>query len=428
VENQTSSFQDRPQVRETYGEILPNGVVIELVTTDSTDLSLLHGDAQNYQIEPQFQDGLTIYHVPCLEPTVFDATRFPCGVTEYGTPGKLFSKVSDLFCHYMGFSREQAVCMTRVVFCSWFPDCGARPVTLCIMGMDMDQVMRLFQLLHVLCRHPLVVAELSPKLPLILGLTLLVNVPAMSARAGGLWRASNYRGTFIPGARGAIRNIACAKIIFCETEAARRVWGPEAMDIALLPTIRELPSLTEQEQAQLAAEYQPRFLMLRLRSLPRMHKSGAASCQRKFAGFELGADLPACIAQDPEIVKAWTPLVEAHEQELLARRSLDPRVAIVEAVWAAAHKEKEMSTEQITQRVNALLHDRGENLTYNSKEIGWKLSNLALVRCHNGKCKVVRFSREMRRQIHQLAAQFGLKLPKVADCADCKDTQLIAHK
>ena len=103
-------------------------------------------------------------------------------------------------------------------------------------------------------------------------------------------------------------------------------------------------------------------------------------------------------------------------------------MAIVEAVWAAAHKEKEMSTVQITDRVNSLLRDRGETLTYNPNEIGWKLRNLGLDRRHNGKRKVVPFSREMRRRIHQLAAQFGLKLPKVADCADCKDTQLIANK
>ena len=50
-----------------------------------------------------------------------------------------------------------------------------------------------------------------------------------------------------------MRNIACTKIIFCETEAAREVWGPEALHLALLPSTQELPALTEQEEAQLAA-------------------------------------------------------------------------------------------------------------------------------------------------------------------------------
>ena len=138
--------------------------------------------------------------------------------------------------------------------------------------------------------------------------------------------------------------------------------------------------------------------------------------------------LPACIAEDPEIRKALTPLLEAHELDLQASRARDPHVTIVEAVWTAAHTDKEVSTAEITKRVNALLRERGEVLRYNSNEIGWKLSNLGLDRRHNGKRKAVRLSREMRRRIHQLAAQFGLRLPLVADCDDCKGTQLIGQE
>jgi hypothetical protein len=190
--------------------------------------------------------------------------------------------------------------MTEVVFGSWFPDRCARPITLCITGVDMDQVMKLLQLLHALCRRPLLVAELSSKLPFALCPTLLVNVPPPSARAGGAWRASNYRAVFLPGPRGTMRSIACTKIIFCETEAARQVWGPEARHIALLPTCPGLPALTEQAEAQLAAEYQPQFLMFRLRNLSLMQQSGPGSCPPKLAGFELGGNLPACIAEDPK--------------------------------------------------------------------------------------------------------------------------------
>ena len=114
------------------------------------------------------------------------------------------------------------------------------------------------------------------------------------------------------------------------------------------------------------------------------------------------------------------PLLEAHDQDLRASRARDPHVASVESVWAPSHKTKEMSTDAITKRVNALLHERGETLRYNSKEIGWNLRNLGLTSRHNGTRKALRFSRDVRRQIHRLAAQFGLQLPKVADCEDCK--------
>ena len=102
--------------------------------------------------------------------------------------------------------------------------------------------------------------------------------------------------------------------------------------------------------------------------------------------------------------------------------------SIILIIWSGAHTEKEIAVREITKRVNALLRSRGEISTCNEKQLGWKLRNLGLDRHNNGKGKVLRIDREMRRRIHQLATQFGLELAKVPDCADCKDPQLIVHK
>ena len=190
-----------------------------------------------------------------------------------------------------------------------------------------------------------------------------------------------------PGAQCTIS--LAAKIIFCETEGARRALGAGSVAHCAAAHQKELPPLTEQDEAQIAAEYQPQFLMFRLRNLSLMHQSVLSCCQPRSAGFELGGNLPACIAEDPEIVEALRPLVDAREQELRAWRALDPHVVIVEVIWSPSHREKEMSTAEITKRVNALLRERGEMLRYNSSEIGWKLRNLGLFSHHNGKRKVV---------------------------------------
>jgi hypothetical protein len=412
-----------------WARSLPGGVVYELVQSRSgRGVELLRWKAESYEIAPQFKEGETIYTAGYLHSSLLEATRLAREPAEYGDAGKFFWKIGDLFRHYMGFSREQAAFMARIVFGSWFPDCCASPVTLCVVGMDMNQVMRLFRLFHIVSRRPVMIAALSANLPFYLHPTLLINVPRMSARAGDFWRASNYRNTFVSGPRGTLRNIACAKIIYCETEAARRVWAPEALYIALPPTCQEFASLSEVEETWLAAEYQPQLLMFRLRNLSLMNQSDGSSRPPTFAGFAQGGSLPACLAEDPEIREALTPLLEAREQDLQANRALNPYVAIVEAVWAAAHEEREISSAEIATRVNALLHDRGEIWKYNVNEIGWKLSNLGLYRRHNGKRKAVRLSREMRRRIHQLAAQFGLRLPLVENCDDCKGTQLIGQE
>jgi hypothetical protein len=426
---ENGNFQGWSGIRPTFGEILSTGVVLELVESSSgAGVELCRWDGESFEIRSQFQEAGTIYKAGYLHPSILEATRLARGPAEYGHAGKFFWRIVDLFRHYMGFSREVAASISRAVFGTWFPDCCASPITLCITGMDMSQVMRLFRLLHILCRHPLMVASLSPNLPFYLHPTLLVNVPRMSARAGDFWRTTNYRGTFVLGPRGTMRNIACAKVVFCETEAARRAWAPEALHIALPPTGQDFASLSELEEAQLAAGHLPQLLMFRLRSLSLLYQSEGSSCQPRFAGFPPGRDLPASIAEDPEILEALTLVREAHEMDLQASRALDPHPAIVQAVWVPAHEEKEISTAEITKRVYALLGRRGEIFRYNSLEIGWKIRNLGLSSRHNGTRRVLRFSRETRRRVHQLAAQFGLRLPKIGDCDDCKGTQLIGQE
>jgi len=421
MENKNENFQGWPGIRPTFGEILPDGVVIELVESSSGGgVQLLRWDGENYEIAPQFKEGEIIYTAGHLHPSLLEATRLPSGPADYGDATKLFWKIVDLFRDHIGLSREHGVFMTRSVFSTWFPDLCASPITLCITGLNMSQIMRLFRLLHVLCRRPLMVAALNTSLPFYFCPTLLINGPSVSTRIGSFWRATNYRRAVIPGPRGTMRSLVCAKIIFCETEAARIAWVPEALHIALLPTSQEFPSLSELEEARLAAEYPSQLHMFRLRTLSSLYQSDASSPPR-VSGFPRGESLPASIAEDSEILEASRPMLEAHEQDLRASRGRDPNVASVESVWGPSHKTKEMSTDAITKRVHALLRDRGETLRYNSKEIGWKLRNLGLLSRHNGKRKSLQFTRDVRRQIHRLAAQFGRQLPKVAGCEDCKE-------
>lgn len=426
MREELSNFQDRPRIFETTGTRLANDGSIELVRPAVADqLALLHWDGKDHKIGRQFQQGLNLYHPPFLPASVLAAIRFACEPADYGSPTELFWNTVGLFPRYMGFSRELAAFMSRIVFCSWFPEWDVRPLTLCISGLDMDRVMRLFRLLHALCRHPLVVAELSFNLPLSLCLTLLVNGPTMSPRMAERWRTSNYFGAFVPGTRGTLRNVSCSKIIYCESEHVREVWGSEAVDIVIAPTTETLPPLTESEATQIAAEFQGQLLLFRLHHLSEMYQSAASSSQPGSGELERGGSLPACIAKDPEILKALAPLFEAREQDLQARRSLEPPAVIVEVIWPACHQGKEITTTQVATWVTALLRSRGEIQEYDAKRIGWALKKLGLDRHDNGKNRVLRFSSEMRRRVHQLAAQFGLTLPKFPGCPDCGGPQLI---
>ena len=79
-------------------------------------------------------------------------------------------------------------------------------------------------------------------------------------------------------------------------------------------------------------------------------------------------------------------MLEAHEQDLQASRARDPDVAIVEAVWAPYAQQKGNQYRAITDRVNALLRERGESwLQLEGNRL--ETRELGTYNRHNGKRK-----------------------------------------
>ena len=146
--------------------------------------------------------------------------------------------------------------------------------------------MKFFQLFGVFARRPLAVAELSRQLPIYAYPTLHVVDLAMSKKSRSFWRATNHRGVFVPAGRGTMSNLACSRVIFSESaDDPREDWGRESMYLPLPSDIDEFALLTAQEEEHLAAEFQPQFLMYRLRHLHLVHQSVFASSRPRLPGF-----------------------------------------------------------------------------------------------------------------------------------------------
>jgi hypothetical protein len=117
---------------------------------------------------------------------------------------------------------------------------------------------------------------------------------------------------------------------------------------------------------------------------------------------------------------AVAPLLEAQRQEFEESRQRDPYRAIIESLWGPAHNTKEVTVAEVTKRTNAILLSRGENIELDERVVGWNLRRLQVSRGRNGKGKLVRFSADVRRQVHELARRFQLELPKFTRCVYCK--------
>jgi hypothetical protein len=423
----TGKFTENPRVRVTCGEILPDGAIVDLVAApDGGGLHLLLWNGKGKPLVSSAIDGGAgiFYQPPDLDPTVREAITFPSGAVEYGSVAELFAKVSNLYRDHLGLPEDVAAFATCWSLSSWIPELMLIPITLCIIGSLMRQICNLFRLFGALCRRPLPVAELSRRLPFFLSPTLLINDPGLSAKACASWRAANSHGLYVAGPGSTVSSLCCAKAVVLQPGDSPQIWGEDAMLLMLQPT--DSTPLNNQALANIAAEFQPQLLTFRLR-----HLSGVdqfVSTTHPLAKFELVRNLGACVSEDPEIVRILTPLLESHQQNLLAQKSRDPIVAVVEALWGPSHDQNQITVGEITKRVNAILRSRGVNQDLNVREIGWKLRNLNLCTTSNGQCKELRFTGDTRYGIHRCVRDFGLQLPLRKDCDDCQGLQAAEQK
>jgi hypothetical protein len=242
-----------------------------------------------------------------------------------------------------------------------------------------------------------------------------------------LLRTSNYRGLFVPGNRGTVLDIACSKAVYWGMEGGADSWDDTALHLALPPTRSGLSPLGAREQDEIANLFQPQMLMYRCCTFPRVREPSPAPGRPTFPNSEMARNLAACMPGELDFAQTVIPLLQRQEEDALARRSCDVNSAVVEVIWAQSHEAKEIAVSQITELTNALLRCRGETLVYSGQEIGWKLKNLGFYRHRNGGGMVLRFSRETRLLVHQLARHYGLTLFCAIDgCRDCASPQVPA--
>lgn len=420
--NDAGGTKKRFAPRTTFGEVFADGQALEMVAPPSTEtIQLLHWTGTDFEIGLQFQVGDVLYQAPRLHATMLKAVQFPSTAREYGNAEELLGAIASLIRQATGLDEAAATGAALWVRSSWFPDFSSNPPLLHLTGPE-RLVVRLLRILQSLCRHSLTVTDLTRNLPFYLQPTLLAYDPTLSTKRQAWWRASNHVGVFVPESGGTFRNFACAKAVYAgDQQDSPDAWGPDALRLNLSPTLQPLPQWSEFEERQFSDVYQPQLLMLRLRTLPLFQRATSA-VGATTANSELARNLLAGMQDSTEIINKVTPLFIAAEEELSARRLIDPNVAIIESLWGPSHESQQIRVFDLTKRVNARLRERGERNFYSEKEIGWKLRQLGIRRRRNGKGMVVKSS-EVRRRVHVLARQFGLNLLRNEDCPDCTESQ-----
>ena len=421
-------FQAHPRVLTTVGETLADGSILELVTSTTPGLlALLSRRAGHTRIASQLEHSGCLYKPPNLDEAIVRSIRFPHDARSYSSTRKLLCRIRELFERHAGLPQPEAALITAWAASSWFADCLSSPPTLLISGPDLDHAIRLFRLLHCLCRRPVLLGDFSRSAFLALaplGTTFLVNQPGLSPKIRALWSTSNFRGVYVFG-NGRISSVASSKAVFLGMDDAQ---GDEGVHVALPPARFDLPSLGEQQQSEIAEEIQPQLLMYRLRNLDEVRDFSPSRLGSTFLGTEAGRSLAASVLGETEIIDSIAPLLLRLQQEKIAHRGCDVHLVMIEVGWAPSHGDREISISRLTELTNTLLRSRGEILEYSSAEIGWKLRNFGFRHHRNGHGMVLQFSHENRFLIHQLAARWNLNLRPVAACVLCSAREVVAAK
>jgi hypothetical protein len=422
ITRETSESGDRTIA--TSGEMFTDGSLIELVTSaDNGKPALLFWNGKRVCIAQQIDHLRQVYRPLELEVSIRQAMRFPSAARPYASIKALFKEIANLFERYIGLSAPEAAMATAWTATTWFSDCLSSPPTLVVSGPDMGHAVVFFRLLRCLSRRGLLLAEFSRSsfrsLPMALHPTLLLNQPYLAPTMMSLLRASNYCDLFVPGNRGTVLDTVCSKAVYSGIEGGADSWDDTALHLALPPRRSDLPQLGAREQDEVANLFQAQMLMYRCCNFPRVREPHPAADRPTFPNSEAARNLAACIHGEPDLAQAVIPLLHRQEQDALARRSCDVNSAVVEVIWAQSHEGREITVSQITELTNALLRCRGETLMYRGHEIGWKLKNLGFYRHRNGGGMVLRFSRETRLLVHQLARHYGLTLVAINGCRDC---------
>jgi len=295
----------------------------------------------------------------------------------------------------------------------------------CLTGANLGAATRLFRLLSAVSRRALILGNITFQVPMELHPTLLILHSGLSQKQLTTLRACSQRGVYLPSARGELKAMDCAKAIYSEKDDLGRSWGDEAVCIGLLPENSSV-QLSDCDLDEIANEYQPQLELFRLRRLYSRTNVHEGSCPADFAGSNFTRELWQLMRDEPEMPKLIQSIAEEQRESIAARRALDPLTAILESIWMPSHNESQITMTDLQQRVNTLLQSRGERVEFGTREIGWKAKALDLARERSAQGKILRFSSDIRAQIHRLARQFGLTLQEVHGCADCAGMKELA--
>jgi hypothetical protein len=423
--NAKSKSNARGNAIISAGKIFADGAMVELVSSlsgfNKPDLLLWNG--RKATVGPRVEHGGCTYEAPELDPILHRAMRLPAGCRDYGSGRRLFDGIRNLFQRHLGLPESESVLIACFAISTWLADRLPSAPSLIISGPDEELGIDVLRLLGCMCRHPLLLAELTPaafrSLPTEL-VTLLLVQQDLKTNMQILLRSSRYCGLHLAGNRGSVVDRYGATAIFCGNDAAVNHLGG-AIHVSLPPSQSQCFAQDEHALNKIANHFQPRLLTYRLKSSGKVRESQVDVSTLTFATGRLARTLAACFPEDSELARETVQFLRPQDEDARLQRANSIECVIIEVLLGFIHEQKltEMKVGDLADLANGLLRTRGEILVYGAEEVGWKLKGLNVVRHRTSSGSQIHFDRQTNQQVHRRARAYGLGSLRVETCSEC---------
>lgn len=404
----------------TTGEIFHDGTMIEPVREDSgaEGLKLLFWNGEKATISRQILYDGRIYEAAAIHSTVLRALTLPTKSTSYGSARQLLTDIARLLTEYTNFPEYAVTAVTRFGLASWFPGTQTAP-RLSVLGAETLGGTQLFKLLHCICRHPLMLTEVSfgglCSLPMEWGLTLLIRQERFNTQLWQLLNAVRNRNEYIPRG-GRLLDLYSAIGTYSEQSGGYTPKTFPGIEISVSHTRRKISTLDDSARLRIASDFQAKLLSYRLANYQKV-----VSCTFDVPEFtspirEIARNLGACTPDDADLQEEAINLLQARDAQIRSEKWVEITTVIIEALLALIHEGKSRSVYvgDIAEAASVILAGRGDKRELEDRGVGGKLRLLHFtIEPRDSHGFKLLLTPPVSRRVHDLARDFDV--PSIAD-------------
>jgi hypothetical protein len=439
----------RSLTRECQFEVLPNGVLIDLVRERSGDLGFVVWRDGTPTFLSAFQNENVTLVPPKVDRSFVDALRLPKTLGTSETPRALLSEIDDVLCTYLDLDESDRKLVGYFALCTWLNDLQRVAPYLWIVGPFSGGKSNLLQLLSAICRRSVVAGDISSAalytLSTSLRPTLLLDEFEMAGDARSrslqhlLRNGSSHGQRVFRGPRA--YDVFGPKAIASRQGAGDAALASRGLVVAMRPTMRDLPALDPDVLAGIADRLQPKLLTFRLENYARVKPVALASSCLTPRLRDIARALALALLGDPDLELELIEIVKPHDALAKLDRHGEPEWVVMTALYGRIHIHSAVHTltvKQLTLLVEFELANLGESYHLSPRKVGEILRSLGFSTQKLGsQGRGFRISKRLVRAVHITAKNLGLcrgdiLYPEVSDdgfavapCRDCEEAGLM---